>query len=449
KQIPKDVADIFNAPSDSEDFLGFQDDPSRQKLLSEDSKGGFDSLESGKKGVGFQSRYLTEELQRIFTEDTDSETEAFEGFTSSEVDVNKKGVLATESDLSDEERGNLLGSEKEEEEEVKKEVSPKRRSFGLRVAFQFPTRKSSKKKVPEEASSDLPLKDSESITPLSKEISCKRWDKLEGSASESEEDIKETQEESSSALLKRAMNIKENKAMLSQLLAELNSIPALFPVKTPTSTPSKPKKIPRRTFSDGQIARRMNPTRTARPPEKFALEKFTVSAVKFAEHIRTYRQQNLLKRLSVQGDCGVRKRRRSSKYSSHRPVEDITEEDLDNVAITVKDKIYDKVLGSTCHQCRQKTIDTKTVCRNQSCGGVRGQFCGPCLRNRYGEDVKSALLDPAWVCPPCRGVCNCSYCRRRDGRCATGMLIHLAKFYGYDNVKEYLESLQKQLADDN
>lgn len=53
--------------------------------------------------------------------------------------------------------------------------------------------------------------------------------------------------------------------------------------------------------------------------------------------------------------------------------------------------------GNTCHQCRQKTIDTKTVCRNQSCGGVRGQFCGPCLRNRYGEDVRSALLDPVGI----------------------------------------------------
>ncbi|KFW68295.1 Cell division cycle-associated 7-like, partial [Pygoscelis adeliae] len=442
-QIPKEAADVFNAPSDSEDFLGFQDDASRQRLLSEDSYASFGSLESGKKEVRFQSRYLTEELRRIFTEDTDSETEAFEGFASSEVDVNKKGVLAMESDLSDEERGNLLGSEEEEDEEAKKKVSPKRRSFGLRVALQFPTRKSSEKKVPEQAFSNLPLKDSEPLTPLSKEISCKRWDKLEGSASESEEDIKETQAESSSALLKRAMNIKENKAMLAQLLAELNSIPDLFPVKTPTSTPSKQKKTPRRTYSEGQIARRMNPTRNARPPEKFALEKFTVSAVKFAEQFRSYRQQNLLKKRLM------RKRRRSSKYSSHRPVEDITEEDLDNIAITVKDKIYDKVLGSTCHQCRQKTIDTKTICRNQGCGGVRGQFCGPCLRNRYGEDVKSALLDPAWICPPCRGVCNCSYCRRRDGRCATGMLIHLAKFYGYDNVKEYLESLQKQLADDN
>lgn len=119
-----------------------------------------------------------------------------------------------ESNLSDEERDNLLCSEEEEDEEAKKKVSPKRRSFGLRVALQFPNRKSSEKKVPEQAFSNLPLKDSESLPPLSKDISCKRWDKLEGSASESEEDVKETQEESSSALLKRAMNIKENKAMV-------------------------------------------------------------------------------------------------------------------------------------------------------------------------------------------------------------------------------------------
>jgi len=25
---------------------------------------------------------------------------------------------------------------------------------------------------------------------------------------------------------------------------------------------------------------------------------------------------------------------------------------------------------------------------------VRGQFCGPCLRNRYGEEVQDALLNP-------------------------------------------------------
>lgn len=41
---------------------------------------------------------------------------------------------------------------------------------------------------------------------------------------------------------------------------------------------------------------------------------------------------------------GEPKRRRSSKYCLFRPVEDITDDDLENVAITVKDKIYDKVL---------------------------------------------------------------------------------------------------------
>uniref|UniRef100_A0A8C4RT96 Zinc-finger domain-containing protein n=1 Tax=Erpetoichthys calabaricus TaxID=27687 RepID=A0A8C4RT96_ERPCA len=89
-----------------------------------------------------------------------------------------------------------------------------------------------------------------------------------------------------------------------------------------------------------------------------------------------------------------------------RPVEEITELELDHVASSVADK------GSTCHQCRQKTTDTKTNCRNPDCRGVQGQFCGPCLRNRYGEEVKDALLDPEWYCPPCRGICNCSFCRQ-------------------------------------
>lgn len=50
--------------------------------------------------------------------------------------------------------------------------------------------------------------------------------------------------------------------------------------------------------------------------------------------------------------------------------------------------------GSSCHQCRQKTVDTKTVCRSGFCVGAKGQFCGPCLKNRYGEDVRTVLLDP-------------------------------------------------------
>ncbi|CAI5788588.1 zf-4CXXC_R1 domain-containing protein [Podarcis lilfordi] len=437
------LADIFNTPSDDEDFLGFGADVPMETLSPEDSCESFDSLESRKKDIHCQPKYLTEKLREIFREDTESENEAFEGF-----EVNGEDDMeAVESDPENDPLS-LMVAEPEEEveaEEGRANASSRRSSFGLRVALQFPTKKSAEKRAPKRRSSKFCLMDSKhpcSLTQIKKNKTWKVADQEASSGSEEdskEEDSKEASNESSSALLKRAMNIKENKAMLAQLLAELNSIPDLFPVKTPTSTPSKQKKTPRRMFSEGHIERRTNPTRNARPPEKFALENFTASAVRFAEQLNSFRQQKLLKKRLKGNNLGTPKRRRSSKYCSNRTVEDITDEDLENIAITVKDKIYDKVLGSTCHQCRQKTIDTKTVCRNEGCGGVRGQFCGPCLRNRYGEDVKAALLDPDWFCPPCRGICNCSYCRKRDGRCATGMLIHLAKFYGYDNVKEYLE----------
>ncbi|XP_053074291.1 cell division cycle-associated 7-like protein isoform X4 [Acinonyx jubatus] len=445
-QIPKEVADIFNAPSDDEEFVGFQDDVPMETFSSEESCDSFDSLEPGKQqDVRFHSKYFTEELRRIFIEDTDSETEEFEGFTQNDLNVNSNPeVMLVESDLSD--AGKVSSASEEEDEEEKatpRRSRPRRSSIGLRVAFQFPTKKLAKKS---DDSSSEPLFPSKCLQDNKKAIlgrkrSCRQGKEREDSVSESEDDSRDEGQESSDALLKRTMNIKENKAMLAQLLAELNSMPDFFPVRTPNS--ASKKRTVRRAFSEGQITRRTNPTRSARPPEKFALENFTVSAAKFAEEFYSFRR-----RKTISGGKCQRYRRRH-RVSSFRPVEDITEEDLENVAITVRDKIYDKVLGNTCHQCRQKTIDTKTVCRNQGCGGVRGQFCGPCLRNRYGEDVRSALLDPDWMCPPCRGICNCSYCRKRDGRCATGILIHLAKFYGYNNVKEYLESLQKQLVEDD
>lgn len=108
-----------------------------------------------------------------------------------------------------------------------------------------------------------------------------------------------------------------------------------------------------------------------------------------------------------------------SKPHVIRPVEDITEEEIKLVADNMTDKVYNSVTvspepdapvfstwncqqscffhflqGSTCHQCRQKTVDTKSCCRSEDCRGIQGQFCGPCLRNRYGEDVRKALIDP-------------------------------------------------------
>jgi hypothetical protein len=36
---------------------------------------------------------------------------------------------------------------------------------------------------------------------------------------------------------------------------------------------------------------------------------------------------------------------------------------LENVCDYVSEKVYNAVKGSCCHQCRQKTLDMKTVCR--------------------------------------------------------------------------------------
>lgn len=69
---------------------------------------------------------------------------------------------------------------------------------------------------------------------------------------------------------------------------------------------------------------------------------------------------------------------------------------------------------------------------------VTFQFCGPCLKNRYGEDAREKLRDNRWICPPCRGICNCSFCRRKAGRGATGILIHLARENGYGDVASFL-----------
>ncbi|XP_069705625.1 cell division cycle-associated protein 7-like isoform X2 [Periplaneta americana] len=121
------------------------------------------------------------------------------------------------------------------------------------------------------------------------------------------------------------------------------------------------------------------------------------------------------------------------------PPEEITEEHLRNVAQKTGGKTYSSERGTCCHQCRQKTLDTKTMCRSGNCIGVRGQFCGPCLKNRYGESAEKALKDPDWACPPCRGLCNCSICRTRKGKKPTGILVPFVKSEGYDNVKEYLQ----------
>lgn len=41
---------------------------------------------------------------------------------------------------------------------------------------------------------------------------------------------------------------------------------------------------------------------------------------------------------------------------------------------------------------------------------------------RYGENVLEANQNPSWICPVCRGICNCSRCRRAKGWAPTSSL---------------------------
>ncbi|XVF61904.1 hypothetical protein PTKIN_Ptkin08bG0172100 [Pterospermum kingtungense] len=99
-------------------------------------------------------------------------------------------------------------------------------------------------------------------------------------------------------------------------------------------------------------------------------------------------------------------------------------------------RIYDCVKGKTCHQCRQKTLGHRTHCCK--CNMVQGQFCGDCLYMRYGEHVLEAIENPNWVCPVCRGICNCSLCRQSKGWAPTGSLYRKISQMGFKSVAHYL-----------
>ncbi|XP_072971395.1 uncharacterized protein [Typha angustifolia] len=107
-------------------------------------------------------------------------------------------------------------------------------------------------------------------------------------------------------------------------------------------------------------------------------------------------------------------------------------------------RIYDHIEGKTCHQCRQKTLGRRTHCC--ICKLVQGQFCGDCLYMRYGENVLEANKNPDWVCPVCRGICNCSLCRIKKGWIPTGPLYKKIVSLGYKSVAHYLIQTRRSLA---
>ncbi|GMH24614.1 hypothetical protein Nepgr_026457 [Nepenthes gracilis] len=107
-------------------------------------------------------------------------------------------------------------------------------------------------------------------------------------------------------------------------------------------------------------------------------------------------------------------------------------------------RIYDPIKGKTCHQCRQKTLGHRTHC--SKCQMVQGQFCGDCLYMRYGEHVLEANQNPDWICPVCRGICNCSLCRSAKGWPPTGPLYKRVMKLGFRSVAHYLIQTKMQLS---
>ncbi|XP_040014751.1 cell division cycle-associated protein 7-like isoform X2 [Xiphias gladius] len=197
-----------------------------------------------------------------------------------------------------------------------------------------------------------------------------------------------------SFLAKREQNIKANKAMLAQLMADLQKMPGgaglLKKQAGKQKTKERSSRPPRSGAARGESRR--NPERPSRRQTRSMGGSEDPSAPQ-EEELELSLEEELLE---VRRAPQRRGNPRPNQCKPHfiRPVDDITEDELQLVADNMTDKVYNRATGSTCHQCRQKTVDTKTCCRSEDCRGIQGQFCGPCLRNRYGEDVKKALLDP-------------------------------------------------------
>ncbi|XP_061597878.1 cell division cycle-associated 7-like protein [Cololabis saira] len=384
----------------------------------------------------FKSKFITAVLAQLFSQ-SDSEEE-FEGFSDEGEQEEDQGCfnkqLKTKTAASEQGSDVDTGFYSDTEEAP----SPKRRS--LLVALRFPVKRNSSPKQGAREKNDKKLASGNRARRTRGR--CLTQNQDEDEKEEEEEEKEEKEEVLSHTLRKRDKNIQENKAMLAKLFADLSTMADPSP---PTTPQKKQRKTPqKRKFEADTGSERRNPSRKARPPEKFAVEE--------SEPVKHTRARSVDVRRLVEVDenhAGEKKKRKSYTYRRSqyvvRSVDEITEEDLENIAYRSKDKIWDKENGSSCHQCRQKTLDTKTVCRSGVCVGVKGQFCGPCLKNRYGEDVRTVLLDPMWSCPICRDMCNCSLCRKKEGRCATGILVGLARYNGHNNVHHYLESIQKEL----
>nr|XP_012773582.1 cell division cycle-associated protein 7 isoform X2 [Maylandia zebra] len=392
---------------------------------------------------------LTAELADVFLEDSENDV-TFHGFSDTELkDEN--------CSFGDEAQPDIFP--KEEETTSKASATSTVKPFRLRVALRSaPSTQQSTDDEDSEAEERTTHKKGVKRTGQRNRTKEERHVKFEDGeaaaarpASTEDHGSDSADDASDTFLARREQNIKANKAMLAQLMADLQKMPGGAGLLKKQAGKQKAKdrssvsvveNHPPRSAATGGESRR-NPERASRRLTRSMSGTEDPLAAEEAE-VELSLEEELLEVRQAPRRRGVARGNRSKPHVI-RPVEEITEDDLELVADNMTEKVYNSVTGSTCHQCRQKTVDTKTCCRSENCRGIQGQFCGPCLRNRYGEDVKKALLDPDWKCPPCRGICNCSFCRQREGRCPTGILFPLAQYHGFSDVHSYLTSLRNKL----
>ncbi|CAG9859504.1 unnamed protein product [Phyllotreta striolata] len=256
----------------------------------------------------------------------------------------------------------------------------------------------------------------------------------------------------SEELRQRDRNIKERESFLKSFLNDPEFAEAVQSIgllsDKPTSRPASKTKQPRRRRASSDSAFRSHCQIPVEKRKSLRLQskepQFSHSDLPDESSKRYYESDEDVTNLEEIVYKPTKRRRITARPTERRDilrVEDVTDAMIENIAKKVADKVYSAEKGTSCHQCRQKTTDTKTFCRSQDCIGLRGQFCGVCLLNRYGEDAAAALKDPDWECPVCRGVCNCSFCRARDGKRPTGILVPLAHKAGHKSVKDFLDSL--------
>lgn len=111
-------------------------------------------------------------------------------------------------------------------------------------------------------------------------------------------------------------------------------------------------------------------------------------------------------------------------------------------------KPHDSVVGVECHQCGQRDAGPRTRCTK--CYSGKGHLCGTCLQIRYGENITGVLCwlehGGSWICPACRGICNCAECRRRKGYPPASIVLKGYDSTQYKSVAHYL--VNKFLVDD-